>query len=50
MEYYLTIKTKETGSCIETWIDLVLSYGVNKSKEKKSIIDDTYMWTLEVVL
>ena len=35
MEYYLNIKTKETGSCIETWIDLVLSYGVNKSKEKK---------------
>lgn len=49
MQYHLTIKTKETGSCIETWIDLVLSYGVNKSKEK-NIIDDTYMWTLEVVL
>ena len=34
MEYYSTIKTKEIGSRIETWIK-VLPYGVNKSKEKK---------------
>ena len=49
MEYYSTIETKETGSCGETWIDLVLSQSEQIGREE-NIRDDTYMWNLEAVL
>ena len=48
MEYYSVMKMNETGSFLETWMDLesVIQSEVSQ-KEKKLLYINAYMWNLE---
>ena len=49
MEYYSAIKRNETGSFVETWIDLetVTQSEVKSEREKQISYINAYMWNLE---
>ena len=46
MEYYSAIKRNETGSFVETWMDLETVIQSEVSQRKISYIN-AYMWNLE---
>ena len=49
MEYYSAIKRNETGSFVETWMDLesVILSEVSQKEKKQILYINTYMWNLE---
>ena len=49
MEYYSAIKRNETGSFVETCMDLetVIQSEVKSGSEKQILYINTYMWNLE---
>ena len=49
MEYYSAIKRNETGSFVETCMDLetVIQSEVNSEREKQISYINAYMWNLE---
>ena len=49
VEYYSAIQRNETGSFVETWMDLetVIHSEVNSEREKQILYANTYIWNLE---
>ena len=48
MEYYSAIKRNETGSFVETWMDLeTVVQSESQKREKQISYMNAYMWNLE---